>query len=331
MTTNFPDDATVCAALELAGRAPSIHNTQPWEWRVGPHSLNLYSRLDLRLPHTDPDSRDLIVSCGAALHHATVALAALGWRTTVHRIPNPDDPEHLASVQVHRGTPTEADIAMAAAIPRRRTDRRIYSSWPVAMGDIALMGARAARLGVTMRRIETTDAFVALLEQAVARHSTDSGYVDELMAWTGRHAATEGVPAQNVPLIDGAAVVPARIFYESTLDQPVDAPAAEDNGVLLALGTADDDIGCQLRAGEAASTVMLTATVQGLASCAVSEVLEITETREELRADVFGHDQFPQILLRVGWAPVNADPLPATPRRPLTDALHRLDGSAFLV
>ncbi len=137
MTTNFfPDDATLCAALELAGRAPSIHNTQPWEWRVGSHSLNLYSRLDLRLPHTDPDCRDLIVSCGgAALHHATVALAALGWRASVHRIPNPDDPpEHLASVEVHRGSPTEADIAMAAAIPRRRTDRRIYSSWPVAMG-----------------------------------------------------------------------------------------------------------------------------------------------------------------------------------------------------
>ncbi len=329
--TNFPDDATLCAALELAGRAPSIHNTQPWEWRAGRHSLNLYSRPELHLPHTDPDWRDLIVSCGAALHHATVALAALGWRATVHRVPNPDDPAHLASVQVHRESPTEVDIAMAAAIPRRRTDRRIYSSWPVAMGDIALMGARAARLGVTMRRIETTDDFVALLEQAATRHSTDTGYLGELMAWSGRHAAAEGVPAHNVPLVDGAVIVPDRMFSGAVLDQPAETPAAPDNGVLLALGTAADDIGCRLRAGEAASAVMLTATSQGLASCAVSEVLEITDTREAVREDVFGGEQFPQIMLRVGWAPVNADPLPSTPRRSLTDALHRMDGSAFLV
>lgn len=53
----------------LAGRAPSVHNTQPWMWRVGEHSLHLYANWDLNLPHTDPDARDLMVSCGAALNH----------------------------------------------------------------------------------------------------------------------------------------------------------------------------------------------------------------------------------------------------------------------
>jgi hypothetical protein len=32
-------------------------------------------------------------------------------------------------------------------------------------------------------------------------------------------------------------------------------------------------------------------------------------------------------MLRIGWAPLNADPLPATPRRPLADMVERLDGS----
>ena len=59
--------------------------------------------------------------------------------------------------------------------------------------------------------------------------------------------------------------------------------------------------------------MLLSATAMGLASCPVTEPLEIPETREAVRADVFGTSGHPQMLLRIGWAAVNADPLPATP------------------
>ena len=87
---------------------------------------------------------------------------------------------------------------------------------------------------------------------------------------------------------------------------------------MLALGTeSDDDRPAPRR--EATSLVLLSATAMGLASCPVTEPLEIPETREAVRADVFGTSGHPQMLLRIGWAAVNADPLPATPRRPLSD------------
>jgi nitroreductase len=91
---------------------------------------------------------------------------------------------------------------------------------------------------------------------------------------------------------------------------------------MLALGTRTDDRLARLRAGEATSIVLLTATAMGLASCPVTEPLEIAETREAVRCDVFGADAYPQMLLRVGWAPINADPLPSTPRRPLSDIVE---------
>ena len=68
-----------------------------------------------------------------------------------------------------------------------------------------------------------------------------------------------------------------------------------------------------------ASAVLLTATSTGLASCPVTEPLETPDTREAVRSDIFGDSNYPQMLLRVGWAPINADPLPATPRRELDD------------
>ncbi|WP_179473316.1 Acg family FMN-binding oxidoreductase [Mycolicibacterium vinylchloridicum] len=322
MSLQFPDHDTVQAVLTLATQAPSVHNSQPWHWRVGPDSLHLYADPSRHLPNTDPDRRDLLVSCGAVLHHCVVALAALGWQAKVRRFPNPADHDHLASIEVCRQRADELDIMLAAAIARRRTDRRNYSSWPVPGGDIALMGARAARAGVMLRQIDLLPHLSAVIAQSVWKHASDADYLSELNAWSGRYGSVAGVPARNTPVFDPHAVVPARVFAGPALAQPVQTSPAEDNAVLIALGTETDDDLARLRAGEATSLVLLSATAMGLATCPVTEPLEIAETREAVRADVFGSSGYPQMMLRVGWAAVNADPLPATPRRPLSEVVE---------
>ena len=281
MSANFPDPETLRAVLTLSNRAPSVDNSQPWHWRVGPDSLHLYADASRRLPRTDLDRRDLLLSCGSALHHCTVGLAAMGWHAKVDRLPDPGDPDHLAAIRLVRQPPGELDVMLAAAIGRRRTDRRNYSSWPVPWGDIALMGARAARAGVMLRQID-------LLPRR-----------RDVVTGSGR----------NNP----------------------DSRAGEDNAVMVALGTENDDDLARLRAGEATSLVLLSATAMGLASCLVTEPLEVDETREAVRADVFGSSGHPQMLVRVGWAPVNADPLPATPRRPLAEVTDWSHDGAIIV
>lgn len=327
-TSDFPDAETMRVVLTMATRAPSVHNSQPWHWRVGVESLHLYADPSRHLPRTDPDRRDLLISCGAALHHCTVALAAVGWRATVHRFPDPDHPEHLAAVTVEPQSPSELDVMLAAAIPRRRTDRRTYSSWPVPWGDIALMGARAARSGVMLRQIDLIPQLSSIIADSVSKHSADKDYVRELNAWSGRRGSVVGVPARNTPEPVVDAAIPGRVFAGSALDQAPPTPG-EDNGVVVALGTETDDCVARLRAGESTSLVLLSATAMGLATCPVTEPLEIPETREAVRADVFGVSGFPQMLLRVGWAPVDADPLPSTPRRPLEEVADWLHDGAF--
>ena len=290
MSAHFPDVETIRSALMLAGRAPSVHNTQPWMWRVGKHTLHLYANRDLSLPHTDPDARDFMLSCGAALNHCAVAFAALGWQCKIQRLPNPADPDHLAAIELHRHTASEADVALAAAIPRRRTDRRNYSSWPVPQKDIALMGARAARAGVMLRRVDALDNLKRIVADAAWQHRSDYDYLAELTTWSGRYAATAGVPARSTPQPDATAAIPARTFAGAVLAQSPDADPTEDNAVVIALGTAEDDTMARLRAGEATSLVLLTATALGLASCPITEPLEIAETRAAVKADVFGED-----------------------------------------
>src|SRR5690349_17862595 len=82
--------------VELAGRAPSLHNSQPWQWVIRGTELQLWLDRSRIVRNTDRGGREALISCGAALDHLRVAAAAAGWQTFVERFPNPNRPEHLA-------------------------------------------------------------------------------------------------------------------------------------------------------------------------------------------------------------------------------------------
>ncbi|PSL57336.1 nitroreductase family protein [Saccharothrix carnea] len=327
MDRSRPDEETIAAAVALACRAPSVHNTQPWRWRLGDRSVHLYTDPSRQLPATDPRGADLLLSCGAALHHLRVALAALGWRAIVHRLPNPADPDHLAAVEFARREPTDADLAMAAAIPRRRTDRRRFSSWEVPRPVLDLLAKRAAEEdAIAHEVVGTRDRFelATAIGEAAAVQDADPAYRSETRRWSGGHANVDGVPAANAP--SGAPQhgdVRLREFPGGELiDKRMDE-WDDDGGSLLVLATSSDDRLSLLRAGEAMSAVLLEATAAGLTTCPLSQPLEVAETRDRVRTDVLDGTSCPQILLRVGWAAFNADPLPPTPRRPVTELIDQ--------
>lgn len=128
MCADFPDLETIRAVLTLSTRAPSVHNSQPWHWRVGPDRLHLYSDASRHLSRADPDRREQMLSCGAALHHCAVGFSAVGWQAKIERLPDPADADHLAIIELVRQPPGELDVMLADAIGRRRTDRRNFSS-----------------------------------------------------------------------------------------------------------------------------------------------------------------------------------------------------------
>jgi nitroreductase len=329
MSTTRPDHETLRGAIALAVRAPSVHNTQPWRFLLGERSVHLMADRSRALPATDPDGRDLLLSCGAALHHLRVALAALGWSTEVHRIPNPADPDHLVALEPHQHRPSDEDVALAAAIGHRHTERRSFSSWPVPREHLDLMISRAGRLGallipVTEARLRTH--LVNAINQAASTQQGDPAYTAELAAWTGRgRLADDGVPATSTlarPAFHGGTRM--RDFPHGTLVEPVADTAEDDAGELLVLATPDDDPQSWLRAGEATSAALLTATDLNLASCPLSQALEVANTRAVVQELVLDNDAVPHLILRIGWVHTAAAPLPPSPRRAVDEVIDYL-------
>jgi nitroreductase len=324
MIIDHVDHRSVLSALELAAHAPSVHNSQPWRFVLGPRSVHLYADFARWLPATDADGRDLVLSCGIVLHHLQVALAAAGIRASVHRMPNPDEPDHLAAVELRPGPPADADLGLANAIVRRRTDRRRYTDWEIPEGFLRELVARAAEQGALLRHVRGArerSLLITAIREAGTEQEADTACRTETAVWSGRVADDTGIPAANL-LRDQRGATAARRFAQGLIEQP--DSRTDDGAALLVLGTASDDPLSQLRAGEAAGAVLLHATELGLATCPLTQPLEVAATRIAIRDAVLDGTLCPQLLLRVGWAPLGPQ-LPPTPRRPIAQAIERRD------
>lgn len=327
MLTTRLDRTTARAAVALANRAPSVHNSQPWRWRIGPSSIHLFADADRALPATDPEGRGLLISCGAALHHLRVALLATGSACRVHRMPDPAHPHHLAAVELVPGEPTADDLALAQAIENRRSDRRVFSTWEVPEEFVRDLERAAADEGAGLVVLDPARQWevARLIERAGVEQALTPGLAQEVAAWTGRgRGAVDGVPAANVPG-DVTASVPVRHFAGREMAQNELGRGESDGTVLALLATDGDGAVDRLRAGEALSAVLLAATAIGLATDPISQPLEVPETRARLAADCLPSGRSPQVLLRLGWAPVSATPVPPTGRRPVDETIDSFD------
>jgi len=324
--TTHPDLATVHAALDVACRAPSVHNTQPWRWAIADHSVHLFADRTRQLPVIDHDGRELTMSCGAALHHARLAFRGLGWKPIVHRLPNPADPDHLAAIEFAPLPRIDRHVLrLVTATADRHTDRRPFLPDPLPDPLLArLVGAaRAEEVTCTVLRDPAAHREVVVaLAHADTTQRANPMYQGELAEWThSRLGAVQGVPARNVPAtVAFPRSVPGRDFGAGELET---TPPLDDGAMLCVLSTTVDSGLGWLRAGEALSAITLAATANGLASCTISQIAEVRVSRDLVRRVALGGAGEPQLVLRLGWPVTATFPGPATPRRPLADVVSQ--------
>lgn len=315
-------DAQARRVLALAGRAPSVHNTQPWRFRLTESAIELHADPERQLPVADPDGAELRLSCGAALLNLRLALAAEGVRPVVDRMPDHRRPTLLATVRNGGARPpTPDEVALVGAVPRRRTNRRPFA-------EEAVTGAHRHELLVAARREGAVLDVVtdpvrlehlgALSRQAHRRQLADPRFRDELGRWSGDLGdRVDGVPARA----GGPAPAPRdpwvlRDFTDDRRPEPAGYDGFEQEPMIGVLSSHSAGPIGDLRAGEALQRVLLTATVQGLAVSPVSQLVELPDVREAVRTLV-GSARPPQAVLRIGYG----WPVTGSPRRPVEDLL----------
>lgn len=291
-------------AVSAARYAPSAYNNQPWRWLLSDDGLDLY------LETNRPDQADVswrrlaTIGCGAALHHARLALAAQGWRTTVTCDPGGGEPDHLARLHIDAVTRISRRAVHAAQnIRLRHTDPRPVTGPALSAEDLAPFRTAAEAEGVRLHVLRPDEILRLVLasEPAAAKDAAEAQWYDELARWAGRERT------------DDAGELPG-------------AGAPHRAATFAALYGPGEEWLDWLRAGEGLSAAWLAATATQVSVLPFSAPIERSAAGEPLRrvlADL-GHTY---LVVRLGRHTEPTD-TPRSPRLPV-ERLMRVPGSGF--
>jgi hypothetical protein len=308
--------------ITTAARAPSVQNTQPWRFKVTGSAVELYcdSRRQLL---ADPDGRELLISCGAALYGLRLAVRSLGYLPGVDVLPGPGSPRLLARVTLGAAVPvTAAEDEMLEALPRRHTHRAAFAPDPLPAGLLPELQhdamAERARLDIVDQG-QAYQQLADIVSAASRRLDLDPWARAEMRYWSGSVAgpARDGIPPQAFPTTTTRQ--PGRLRQRDfDLGRGLGLLTADGPGpaVTVVLLTTGDGPREWLCAGQALHRLLLHAATRSVFASLYTQPLEheLTRTLIQERLALPGA---PQMLLQLGVAYTTQ----TTARRPPEDVI----------
>ncbi len=311
--------------IATAARAPSVHNTQPWRFRVGSQAIELWCD-PRRKVRADPIGREMLVSCGAALFGLRLAVRSLGYQPVVDLLPDRSQLRLMARVSVGAPAPLNGlEREMLSAVPHRHTHRGPFTPGPLPAGLLAGLQNDALAEGATLALVEDGLGYARLARIAAAaarRGDLDPRARAEIRRWTrsAASAARDGVPAAALAVSMPAQGRPGRPGRPGRLPQrdfdlgrgiarlPAEGPPPAATAVLLTSGDRRAD---WLRAGQALQRLLLHAAGKWVFASLYTQPLEDAVTRALIREQLALPGN-PQMVLQLGLA----DSAASTARRP---------------
>jgi nitroreductase len=307
--------------------APSVNNTQPWRFGVYRHGIDVYADPGRQLAIADPHGREMLISCGAALFTARLAVRGVGYIPEADVLPDPAEPMLIARVSwAHEVAPTEYERWLLRQVRRRRTHRGGFDPLPLSAEFLAVLQDCAERYGAQLRVVTDEGcraALAAVVGTAERALELDSAYLRELAAWTPPPGSRrpDGVPVAAYPAHPERTVphFPGRSFARGHgWGTPGIRRAARSAGVVCLLTTQADRPMDWINAGQALQRILLTSAASGVAVALHSQPFELDWGRELVRSRL-RDPACPQLLLRLGTVIQTTDGV----RRPPASVVFR--------
>jgi len=325
----FPREGTSAEKFRYLIRhaimAPSSHNSQPWLFRIHDDQCELYADRTRGCRVTDPNDRELTISCGAALQNLEVAARNFEHATDIQTFPEAGDFDLLARIRLLGGCEAALeDNLLFSAIARRRTVRRPFEPDPVPPALLNALEVEAHEAGAWLHVVHSEDERFDLADLIAAADRdqwADKSYRLELAAWMhpNKTDSRDGLPgyAGGVgDILSHVGPLAVRTFDLGKGRAAKDRDLTLHSPTLAVLGADGDSPRDWLAAGRALQRVWLRATVEDLRVSFLNQPLQVAALRPEV-SRIIRRDGHPQLILRLGFGPEAK----ATPRRSVQETL----------
>lgn len=308
--------------LQYATLAPSSHNTQPWLWQIEGDEVALTADRSREMLALDPQGRELIMSCGAALHHLRLAIRAMGYGAIAQTFPDADKPDLLARVRLGSPRPaTEKDALLFRFITQRHTNRGEFEQRELPSTLLLELQNEAESEGAELYLAgdeEQKREIISLIEQGDLVQQSNAAVRGDMADWIAPPGERDdGIPTRALgvgDLLGYLAPLNQCLWDRGDAIADKDRDLANNAPVLAVLSSTEEGPSAWLGAGQALSAVLLHARAENVWASFFSQPIQFDETWQELR-HLVGQQFFPQLVFRLGYAA----PVPATPRRPVDE------------
>jgi nitroreductase len=284
-------------AIEVATRAPSSHNTQPWIFHLHQDHIELVADRTRALPVNDPFDRELTISCGAALFNIRVSLAYDGVGCSIEYGTDSDD--LIARVRLGTGEVEEPLAKLYSATISRQTTRSDFRTDNLHDGMVDHLIDAVALEGANLLSVDEKDrgSIAALVAEGDHQQFSNPHWRRELASWLHPRRQRDGLSTSMWMLPISRLVV--RNFDLGDSAGINDAQLAMDAPLLTILSTEGDEKIDWIRAGQALQRMLLEAADRGFAAGYLNQPCQVENLRPKLRS-LAVPDQHPQLILRLG-------------------------------
>jgi nitroreductase len=279
--SDFPDNGTtedkLGFLLNYAVLAPSIYNSQPWEFNVSEDEIRLYADEKRWLQVADADKREYYLSLGCAIENLVIAAEHFGY--TCHTIYFPGEKDLVAVIKLAPRMLPAPDPGLFGAILSRRTNEGPYIDRIVSDEVLEKLPIQLTNQSIQIHFISDSEikkGFRDIVVRTDQIQYADANYKSERGHWLG-----QGVmgPTGMQALIDKMFVV----FLDAAPEEiRKDIELVNSTPVLGFVTTIENDSESTVLAGQAFERLWLASTALGLSIHPMSQALEVPETKAEL-------------------------------------------------
>lgn len=310
--------------VEYAVRAPSGHNTQPWQFENTEDGIVIHPDFSRSLPVVDKDNHALYIGLGCALENLLIAATQKGYQYTIQY---PDTPTRCINVKLTKDKKNNVQPdKLFDYITKRQVTKSKYNNQKVTTEDLQKLISCFSINGVSLLILDGKENFEKIIPFIIEANNlqfNNKDFVDELVSWIrfskreaekikdGIWSATMGMP--GLGRFIGSMIMKNLVTAKSEAKRLTDLL---ENTQGLAVFMADkNDAVTWVKTGQAFQRFGLSATMLGINHAHLNMPCEELEVRIKIAKELNVETKHPLLLIRYGYA----DKMPYSFRRPIDE------------